>query len=1011
MKFKRIVAAICAASMAFSPAGVNVLSFASFAETSTVETATDGTENDGDDENGGQSDGSDGSENDENGDQNDETASDTSDNDVTEETTDEYVAAAPVNASDLVYELNDGSSSDDYSTWSDVLAAMNDSTKDYTITLTDDATEGEITFPDATQAKSVTVEGGGNTLTIANTALTLPTDVTFNNITLETTSASGLTITANKELSVLQLTSDTLKKVSGGSGSVLRFVDKENSINQEYVNYEISGIGTVEINYEVKFTNTVNAGKLVYGNDATICVGSNAVTFTSIEAENGGNIIYTTEDFTPVTVSGDVTANDYIWLIRIDGCGEVKFANCATVLIAEKADISKFAVYGASRPTEDSELVRAGSEIKVMSVVYELSDGTGDPVKYSSWADVLAAMNDSTKDYTITFLADATEGNITFPAATQAKSVTVEGKWNTLTIDNASLTLPTDVTFKNLVLQTTNETGLTITANKNICANFYNSSDLNLKAVKGSSNSVFEVDGRGINYNVSGFGTIAVTSGAYFNEGGETTTTVSATNLVLGNEEYAAEIVVGNCNATFTNIIVKSPNKNGEIDYEDAANIHPVTINGTVTAEKPIIIYADNGTFKNGDTVLISKTADLSKFELDKDSLPDNGVEYTLAREGSEVKIKGAVYELSDGGDSTVKYASWAEAVAAMNDSTKNYTITLLGNVAEGNITFPKATQAKSVTVDGGYKTLTIDNSTLTFPTDVTFSNNLRLETTSASGLTITANKNFVAGFVSATLKTVKGSSNSILTLSSRNVNYNISGFETIVAISYVNFGINGETAITVSAENLEIDNERSQSIIKVDNCNATFTNIIAKSSKYPSAIGCKANINPVTINGTVTAEKPIQIVSYDGTFKSGDTVLISKTADLSKFVLYESSLPEDGVEYTLAREGSEVKVKGAVFELSDGGDSTVKYSSWAEAVAAMNDKTKDYRITLLGDVTEGNITFPKATQAKSVTVNGGGHKFTIANTALTLPTDVTFRFITLESSDKTKGLTITANK
>ncbi|MGN0610024.1 MAG: hypothetical protein ACI4J6_12515, partial [Oscillospiraceae bacterium] len=97
-------------------------------------------------------------------------------------------------------------------------------------------------------------------------------------------------------------------------------------------------------------------------------------------------------------------------------------------------------------------------------------------------------------------------------------------------------------------------------------------------------------------------------------------------------------------------------------------------------------------------------------------------------------------------------------------------------------------------------------------------------------------------------------------------------------------------------------------------------------------------------------------------------------------------------------------------YTVSDGEDG-VNCKTWTEVLAAIKDKTKDYTITLLSDVTEGKITFPAATKAKSVTVNGGGHTFTIDNTALTLPTDVKFYNITLESSDKTKGLTITANK
>ncbi|MGN0603303.1 MAG: hypothetical protein ACI4I2_04930 [Oscillospiraceae bacterium] len=894
---------------------------------------------------------------------------------------------------------------------------MTDATKDYKVTLNENVSAETLSFP--TKAKSVYLDGFdyGNSkkLTIANSTLTLPTNVTFSRIKLETTAESGLTITANKNVDIDFLYSSTLKAINGASASYISFYGGEGYP----VSFSTSGFGTlivqdgvVGFNTDANGTTSVSAGtlKLIRGEfGATILVGSCSAVFTNIESvgSNNSSICYSDiSNFKPITVNGKVNAENPI---LIYAGGENKFKQDDIVLISKTADLSKFKIAENSLPEDGIEytLAREGSNVKVKGAVYELSDGGEGSVKYASWADVLAAMNSSTKDYTIKLLADVTEGNITFPAATKAKSVTLAGG-KKLTIANTALTLPTDVTFEDITLETTNASGLTITANKNLTVCGLTSASL--KAVNGAANSVLEYPNGGDNvtYSILGFGTIALPSFVEFNTNGETATTVSATNLVLGTDEVSVSIILGNCNAKFTNVKSGCSDFNSGIRYADTANLKPVTITGTVTAKNPIIISAVNNKFSNGSTVLIAQTADLSKFKLYENSLPDDGIEYILEREGSEVKVRGAVYQLSDGVSAPVKYSTWAKVVAAMNSSTKDYTVELLTDVTEGNITFPAATKAKSVTVDGSGYTLTIANSTLTLPTDVELS--LKLETTNASGLTITANKNLIPYIRSTTLKTVKGSSNSVLTFPSEgfDVPYSISGFGTVVVTYTVSFNMNGDTATTVSATNLVLGTDYSVGMI-VGNCNAAFTNVTAKGASNISYTDAD-NFKPVTITGKVTADNPIVISADSGTFSNGDTVLISATADLSKFTIDENCLPEDEFDYALAREGSNVKVKCAAYELSSEGSEPVKFVYWSDVVAAMNDKNKDYTVKLLTDVTEGNITFPAATKAKSVTLTGG-KKLTIANTALTLPTDVRFDNITLETTNTKSGLTITASK
>ncbi|MGN0552461.1 MAG: hypothetical protein ACI4I1_03705 [Oscillospiraceae bacterium] len=890
--------------------------------------------------------------------------------------------------------------------------AMTDANVEYKVFLNEDISVSNLILP--TKAKSITFTSSAldiKTLTVSSTAVTLSNNVTFENIKLETTNASGLTITANKNVDITMLHSSTLKTINGTSASYISF-----DVGEGYlVGYSISGFGTlivcdgvVGFNTAANGTTSVKAGtlKLIGGEimGARFIAGSCSAVFTNIESVGSKTeIIYDKSNQNPITVNGKVTAENPI---LISASGGKTFKQNNIVLISKTADLSKFKLNENSLPDDGIEytLAREGSNVKVKGAVYELSDGGEGSVKYASWADVVAAMNSSTTDYTVKLLADVTEGNITFPAAAKAKSVTLTGG-KKLTVANTALTLPTNVTFDNIQIETTNASGLTITASKNV--DIWGLESSTLKTINGTSASYISFhgsDGYNVSYNTSGFGTLIVQSIVGFNTDANGTTSIKAGTLKLMGVE---KLSVGSCSAVFTNI--ESVGSNNKIVYSDISNIKPITVNGKVTADNPISISSGGvNKFKQNDTVLISKTADLSKFKIAENSLPDDGIEYTLAREGSDVKVKGAVYELSDGGEGSVKYASWSDVVAAMNSSTTDYTVKLLADVTEGNITFPAVTKANSVTLTGGKK-LTIANTTLTLPTNVTFGD-IQIETTNTrSGLTITASKNFtVNGLTSASLKAVNGGAASVFKIAGNSefIYYSISGFNTIDAAQYgVNF-LN-----TVKATKLIIEDNAS---VFIGSKLVSFTNVEAGAD---TCIMYNKNISvPLAISGKVTASEPISLLALDDngnptTFKANDIVLTSTTADLSKFKIADSSIPNDGIEYTLERDGANVKVMGAVYQLSSGENVIGKYSSWAKVVAAMNDKNTDYTVTLLADVTEGNITFPAANKAKSVAVYGNGNTFTIANTALTLPTDVIFGSTKLESSNTRNGLKITASK
>ncbi|MCI5904030.1 MAG: hypothetical protein MRZ61_02695 [Oscillospiraceae bacterium] len=449
---------------------------------------------------------------------------------------------------------------------------------------------------------------------------------------------------------------------------------------------------------------------------------------------------------------------------------------------AEDISDSGFAIVG-TKGVVVSVKYEAPQEPKP-EVKYTVSDGE-DGVNCKTWTEVLAAIKDKTKDYTITLLSDVTEGKITFPAATKAKSVTVDGGCHTFTIDNTALTLPTDVKFYNITLESSDKTkGLTITANKNFVDGCIISKTL--KTVKGSSKSVltFDFESKDITYSISGFGTVVGTLAVGFNLDGETATTLEAATLEFYG--YDGEvIIVGNCNARFTNVKVIDSNKSCRIRYADAEDFTPVTITGTVTTEKPIIISASNNKFKNGDTVLISKTADLSKFVIDENSLPDDGIEYTLAKVGSEVKVMKTVFSVYFGDEPNVTFAQWSDVLNYIADNAKNgrkdleYVVELLADVNIGGaLTMPKAGTYDYLYIDGGGKTLTFTGTTVSITEGTTFGNiilkSVKKNSTETVDFSFNTGKNgLVLQGVTGKIKDIKSTGE--VTLGGTTINGNVS--------------------------------------------------------------------------------------------------------------------------------------------------------------------------------------------------------------------------------------------
>ncbi|MCI5905203.1 MAG: hypothetical protein MRZ61_08710, partial [Oscillospiraceae bacterium] len=368
-----------------------------------------------------------------------------------------------------------------------------------------------------------------------------------------------------------------------------------------------------------------------------------------------------------------------------------------------------------------------------------------------------------------------------------------------------------------------------------------------------------------------------------------------------------------------------------------------------------------------------------------------------------------AVYGVFDG-TTTTACATWADAIKAITDKTKDYTITVNETTEEGKISFPAASKAKSVKVVGADAgvTLTTTATSLTIPTDVTFENIL-VETSDSKGLKISGSKSVTLnGFGSKTITSL--SAKNTLTISAINddiavVNYAITGAAVLDIKGSVKF------ANTVKATKLVLEDGSG---IGVDDKAVTFTTIEAK--KY-TVIGYKTNkFVPITVTGAVTAEGSISIETMDNSdFADGQTVLKAKTADLSKFVLYEKSLPTSKLGFTLARDGSDVKVMKTVFAVYFGDTSSVtpvtSFAQWSDVLnfiadnAKNGNKDEDYIVELLADVNIGKFTMPKAGTFGSLGIGFSEKPYTLTFTGTTVSlTGDTFLYNLILKAEKTAG-------
>lgn len=352
--------------------------------------------------------------------------------------------------------------------WEDVLKVMNNKDIDYVVYLNNDVEVAKLTFPTAAKAKSIAVYStSAKTITTDAASVTLPINTTFGNISIEST-AKTFTITASKNLDLDDFHSEKLKTLKGGARSVLTF----NEGADNTIKADISGFGTILVNKcsDAELLGTVKAATLKLNDSANVVVKNNSVTFTNIEiAGETASICYSTDNFKPIAVTGNITAANsanrlYIYQ-RDEDEQNVSFSAEQTVLTAKTASFANVEVYEDSMPEGEINytLARVGSDIKLLAEKLKVEtffDGGMNETIYAQWSDVLSTIAANAKagqndnEYHVILLDDYDmNGAFKMPAAKTYSSIRFSSEKSVKTITfTGNITLTGFTVFNNIKL-------------------------------------------------------------------------------------------------------------------------------------------------------------------------------------------------------------------------------------------------------------------------------------------------------------------------------------------------------------------------------------------------------------------------------------------------------------------------------------------------------------------------------------------------------------------------------
>ena len=525
-------------------------------------------------------------------------------------------------------------------------------------------------------------------------------------------------------------------------------------------------------------------------------------------------------------------------------------------------------------------------------------------VTCETWNEVIAAMTDKNTEYYVSVAKDVTVDKLTMPAASKAKSVVIVSaaeNTKTITTKSASVTLPTDTTFANVVIKVVDNNGkkaknFTLSASKNLEVAGLKI-DAEKSTIKGGSKSVLKAGTRSViaefDSTVTGFGSVYVeNSSAFFNN------TVNVKELRLKNGAVA---IKNNAAATFANIITEGESKSLLAYVGD--EFKPASVTGYITGDSKLRIEhyktaeaddIETINFADGDVVLTSKNANLAVIDV-SGSVSDDDT-YTLARVGSDVKVMAAKMTLTVG-DDTAEFAQWSDVISTITDlaklgnKTADYTVTLTKDLdVNGAFKMPAANTYGSLTIRSLGET----------PQTVKFTGNISLTgTTSFENVKLDS------------VKTSKGVSTSY--------DFNISTGKNDLVLSNVT---SGKSIKSISSNGtLLLDNVI---VTAVNGATVEISNSSTAQHSMGALVdgkwqGVAAPDTSVIVEGNLTAKTALRFVGNESGLRVMGVVNAAKiTAAENDSVLVVDKLPKNKNALIIGKGGFDGSSKAVKFVLMD---------------------------------------------------------------------------------------------
>ena len=349
-----------------------------------------------------------------------------------------------------------------------------------------------------------------------------------------------------------------------------------------------------------------------------------------------------------------------------------------------------------------------------------------------------------------------------------------------------------------------------------------------------------------------------------------------------------------------------------------------------------------------------------------------------------------------------------ADSIGGLKGETAVITITEDEDVTK--ITFPKADETKSITIDGGYNELKFNGGASIHPnqeltlTDITIraehggkkktitltaaAGGMTLENVTLDGKNATINAklgDLTLGNITAEHLTVKGAAATTLTVDGTVSAEKISGFGNVI--------VEGTLTVTKS---LKTDNlYLADGGVLVIEKEVSVT--IGKSTSGSGTIRLVKGFKNIELKGTASGN--IKLVS-DKPMTDGQLLFKSKITNLNDVFDVTGIAPEvtDGeYSYGLYLKSGKVYLRAFMYAA---GDKT--YCDWSDFISSINKAktaTASYSVKLLGDVDLGKaITLPAKGKYAGLTIDGGNYTITFNSKTLKLTGNLTLKNMTVRS-------------